>query len=135
MTNEERKERQNQLLTLIQINSRVYNRKTTQREIYEKLKDYGYEWRDDPKSHDHCSTIWNDIAEINLNQNLPYLIISKNFEYWLGTKEETEMYLDKLFSDLKPRLTRVWRYIKKLNKDGQYDLFEHKFFELFWEEK
>lgn len=129
--NEKLNERRVQLITLIQLNSRVHNKRTTQREIYDKLKCYGYEWNDNDKCHDHCPQIWNDIASINMNMELPYLVLSHNFEYWLGNKEETEKYLDKLFSDLKPRLKRVWRYIKKVNKNGSYDLFKEKFFELF----
>lgn len=111
--------RQWALYRLIEHNSLVELRKTTQREICEKLKDYGYEWNDDVKAHDHCSTIWTDITENNLSYEHNKLIISKNFEYWIGSESETKDFIHKLWADLSPRLSRYWRYLKKSKKDGQ----------------
>ena len=118
--------RQWRLLDFIKINSVVQHRKTTQKEIYEKLKDYGYEWNDDEKCHDHCVMIWNDIKDINLSYETDKLIISDKFEYWIGNKQETERFLDKLWSDLAPRLIRYWQYLKKVNRDGQGVLLDRK---------
>lgn len=107
------------LYRLIYNNSIYHHRKTTQREICEKLKDYGYEWNDDIKAHDHCSAVWKDIKDNNESLEHDKIIISKNFEYWIGSKEETKQFLQKLWKDLSPRLSRYWKYLKKVEQDGQ----------------
>lgn len=118
--------RQWALLNLIKNNSFIGKRKTSQREIYDALKGYGYEWNDDEKAHDHCSAIWNDIKDINLSYETDKLIISKNFEYWVGDEEQTQAFIDKLWSDLEPRLMRYWAYLKKVNRNGQGQLLSRK---------
>lgn len=119
--------RQWKLLNLIKNNSLVGNRKTTQREIYDALKEYGYEWNEkDANTHDHCVAIWNDIKDINLSYDTDKIIISKNFEYWIGNEEETQAFLDKLWSDLAPRLIRYWAYLKKAQRNGQGLLIDRK---------
>lgn len=115
--------RQWALFRLIQHNSLIENRKTTQREIYEKLREYGYEWNDDEKAHDHCVAVWSDIKDLNLSYQNDKVIISKNFEYWIGNEKETQEFLDKLWSDLCPRLIRYWNYSQKVSRDGQGQLF------------
>ena len=92
--------RQWRLLDLIKHNSLVENRKTTQKEICDAID--GYEWDEDEKSHDHCVAIWTDIKDINLSYQTDKLIISKNFEYWIGDRDETQEFIDKLWSDLCP---------------------------------
>lgn len=116
--------RQWALYRLIKFNSRVYHRKTTQREIYETLKDYGYEWNPEEKAHDHCSAVWSDITENNLSLEHDAVIITKNFEYWIGSKKETQEFLRKLWRDLSPRLKRYWNYVKKVGYDGQGKLYD-----------
>ena len=116
--------RQWRLLDFIKINSVVERRKTTQREIVDNVP--GYEWNDDEKCHDHCPAIWNDIKDINLSCETDKLIISDRFEYWIGNKEETLNFLDKLWSDLSPRLARYWAYLKKVERDGQGILIDRK---------
>ena len=119
--------RQWKLLNLIKINSFVDNRKTTQREIYDALKGYGYEWNEkDANTHDHCVAIWNDIKEINLSYDTDKIIISKNFEYWIGNEQETQEFLDKLWNDLSPRLSRYWAYLQKANRNGQGQIIDRK---------
>jgi len=81
----------------------------------------GYVWNNDEICHDHCPAIWSDINAIN-NSNLDKLIISDNFVYWIGSKEETEEYLDKLWNALEPRLNRYWKFLKKIKRDGQGQL-------------
>ena len=118
--------RQWRLLDLIKHNSLVEHRKTTQKEICDTLKDYGYEWDEDEKSHDHCTMVWTDIKDINLSYETDKLIISKNFEYWIGNNEETQEFLDKLWNDLCPRLIRYWNYKQKVSRDGQGQLLSRK---------
>ena len=116
--------RQWQVWRLVEHNSLVELRKTTQREIYEKV--YGYEWNDDEKCHDHCPAIWKDVAENNLSLEHDKIIISKNFEYWVGNDEETMEYLNDLWEQLEPRLTRYWVYLKKVKRNGQGKLLSNE---------
>lgn len=116
--------RQWELLNFIKYNSLKECRKTTQHEIY--LNVDGYEWNDDPKCHDHCPAIWNDIKDINLSYETDKLIISKDFSYWIGNEQETKEYIDKLWNDLEPRLMRYWAYLKKIERNGQGQLLSRK---------
>lgn len=123
-------ERQQALFELISINSLVGFRKTTQQEICETIS--GYEWNDDPTAHDHCSAIWTDIAKINESFENDKVIISKNFEYWIGSKEETQQFLKDLWKALAPRLRRYWLFTKKVGMDGLGNLFEdNEFYKCF----
>ena len=115
--------RQWQLYRLIKENS-LNGRKTTQKEICDLID--GYEWNDSPTTHDHCSAIWTDIKEINLSFELDKLIISKNFEYWIGSKEETQEFIDDLWDALAPRLMRYWRFKRKIDKDGYGKLLSNQ---------
>ena len=104
------------LYRLIKYNSEVLDRRTTQKEICEKL---GLTYNDDPKAHDHCPKVWTLIKNLNESNEIEKVIISFNFEYWLSNEAETKVYLDKLWTDLAPRLRRYWLYLQKINKDGQ----------------
>jgi len=112
--------RQWALYRLVKYNSLVEHRKTTQREICDNVD--GYEWNDDPKTHDHCSAIWKDIKDNNESYEHDKIIISKNFEYWIGNEQETQEYLDKLWCNLCPRLVRYWNYKQKVARNGQGQL-------------
>ena len=114
--------RQKALLNYIEENSLIHHRKTTQKEICEYIN--GYEWNDDEKCHDHCPVVWSDIKDINLSHETDYVIISKNFEYWIGNKEETKDFIDRLWRDLSPRLIRYWAFLKKVKRDGQGQIFD-----------
>ena len=118
--------RQWALLNLIKQNSFVGKRKTSQREICDALKEYGYEWNDDEKCHDHCTAIWNDIKDINLSCDTDKIIIAYRFEYWIGDEEQTRAFVDKLWNDLAPRLSRYWSYLQKINRNGQGQLLSRK---------
>lgn len=111
--------RQHALYRLIKHNSMEELRKTTQKEICEQLKDYGYVYNESVTCHDRCSIIWSDINAINNSFEKEKLIISDNFTYWIGNKEENEEYLDKLWEKLSPRLYRYWTYKRKIERDGQ----------------
>ena len=108
---------------LIYTNSMVLHRKTTQREIYESIR--GYEWNSDEKCHDHCPAIWKDITENNLSFSHDKIIISKNFEYWIGNEEETQEFIDDLWNQLAPRLMRYWFYKTKVGRNGQGKLLSN----------
>lgn len=114
--------RQWALWRLVEYNSIVLLRKTTQREIYEKVN--GYEWNNDDKCHDHCPAIWHDIAANNLSMEHQKIIISNNFEYWIGNEEETKDFIDDLWKQLAPRLYRYWAYKNKGKYNGQVRLFD-----------
>lgn len=116
--------RQWRLLDFIKNNSLLEHRKTSQKEIVDHID--GYEWNEDEKCHDHCPAIWNDIKDINLSYETDKLIISDRFEYWIGNEEETKEFIDKLWNDLAPRLTRYWNYLKKVNRDGQGIIIDRK---------
>ena len=118
--------RQWALYRLIYNNSMVSLRKTTKREVYETLKDYGYEWNDSETTHDNCSAIWNDITANNLSFAHDKIIISKNDEYWIGTQQDTEEFIDSLWSQLAPRLMRYWFYKTKIKGNGQGKLLSNE---------
>ena len=109
---------------LIYNNSLVLHRKTTQREIYDNIR--GYEWNNDEKCHDHCPAIWKDIAENNLSFSHDKVIISKNFEYWIGNEEVTQEFLNDLWNQLAPRLMRYWFYKAKVKRNGQGKLLSNE---------
>ena len=100
-------------------------RKTTQREIFEEIP--GYEWhRKEFGAHDHCPMVWNDIEGekgLNYSPEIQKTIIIKDFEYWIGNKEEIAEYLNAKWRRLSPALTRYWDLIKKVAQDGQCQIF------------
>lgn len=112
------------LLDLIKHNSFVEHRKTTQKEICEKIDTFI--WNDDEKCHDHCTAIWHDIEEINLSYQTDKLIISDKFDYWIGDEEETKAFIDKKWQDLLPRLVRYWAFLNKVKRNGQGILIDRK---------
>ena len=116
--------RQWALYRLIKHNSLEEHRKTTQREIYEKIP--GYTWTDDPTVHDHCSAIWKDVKDNNESFEHDKIIISKDFEYWIGSERETMAFLKALWKALAPRLKRYWAYAKKVQIDGQGKLISNQ---------
>ena len=114
--------RQWALWRLVKHNSLVELRKTSQREIYECVS--GYEWNDDEKCHDHCTAIWNDIVANNLSMEHQKIIITKNFEYWIGNEQETKDFINGLWEQLAPRLYRYWAYTNKVKWNGQGRLID-----------
>jgi len=104
-----------ELYRIIRENS-LLDKKTTQKEICEKL---GLTYNTDPKAHDPCPKIWTMITHLNLSSEIEKIIITHEFTYWLGGELETKVFLDKLWSDLEPRLFRYWAYLRKIRKNGQ----------------
>lgn len=116
--------RQWALWRLIEHNSLIEHRKTSQREIFENVE--GYEWNEKETCHDHCPAIW---ADINANNESDYhdkIIISKDFEYWIGSQRETEAFLRRLWRQVSPRLKRFWKYTKKTKLDGTGKLLSNQ---------
>lgn len=105
-----------ELYRIIRENSEVWNRKTTQKELCERL---GLKYNDDPKAHDPCPKIWTMISHLNLSGEIEKIIITHEFNYWLGGEKETQVFLDKLWQDIEPRLFRYWTYLKKVKRNGQ----------------
>ena len=118
------KPRQWALWRLIEHNSLVEHRKTSQKEICDKLSEYGYVYDNNELVHDHCVAIWKDIKDNNESMEHQKIIISKNFEYWIGSEEETNLFLKDLWKALEPRLSRYWNYYKKLKKHNQGRLYD-----------
>ena len=117
--------RQWALYRLIKENT-LKGKKTTQREICDKIE--GYTWVEkDGSNHDHCSQIWQDIYGengINFHPHIQKIIDGTNFEYFLCDEEEANRFADSLWKQLSPRLRRYWATVAKIKKDGQYQLFD-----------
>ena len=100
-------------------------RKTTQREICVVVE--GYEWNEkDGNTHDHCVSIWNDLngaKGLNFSPEIQKIVITENFEYWIGDREEVADYLNSLWKELMPRLIRYWKLKAKQKEDGQGQIF------------
>lgn len=125
--------RQNELYNLITHNSLILHKKTTQHEIYDKLKDYGYEWKEDDKVHDHCVAIWNDIETINESGEKEKYLLYENYECWVGSERENKEILVKKWFALAPRLKRYHRLRKRLLVEGQGKLFPQQDNGIFFE--
>lgn len=109
--------RQRALYRLIFHNSIVKHRKTGQREICDKIN--GYEYRESNNTSDCCSTIWTDVTANNLSFEHEKVIITENYEYWIGSEAETKDFINNLWNQLSPRLFRYWFYLKKIENNGQ----------------
>ena len=100
---------------------------TTQREIYEnypfdiQYRKDGYVWRDNPKFHDHCTAIWEDINKINASSTVHKIIIPKNFTYKVAeSQQEVREFIEEYY--LAPAMAKLWRYsnlLRKSRRDGQ----------------
>ena len=116
--------RQRALYRLIKENT-LQGRKTTQREICDKIE--GYSYIDSKNSHDHCPQIWVDVEGedgLNFSPSIQKIIIMRDFEYWIGNEEEVEDYLTFKWKAIAPRLVRYWMLKSKVANDGQGQLFD-----------
>lgn len=102
----------------------LQGQKTTQRELCDLVE--GLEYNEDITAHDHCSTIWNIINEINNSDEIDKIIISDNFEYWIGDEEETIEYLNTLWGRIVPKLKRYYNLLRKTKLDGQGKLLSNQ---------
>lgn len=117
--------RQWALYRLIRHYSLELRKKITQREICDMLPEH-YKWNDDIKTHDHCVMIWRDITNLNLSYEIDKIVISDNYEYWLGDQEQTKEFINGLWDDLFPRLSRYWAYKRKVSRNGQGKLLSNQ---------
>ena len=113
-----------ELYALIVHNSLVEGRHTTQQEICEKIPSFILS--KDPFAHDKCVRIWTAIKNINYASSFEFIIIYKDFEAWVGNKEETEAYIIDLWNALSPRLQRYWNLKRKANRNGQGKAFDEE---------
>lgn len=116
--------RQWALYRLIYHNSFIERRKTTQKEICEKLADYGYVYSETNGTTDKCSMIWNDVNANNMSLEHDKIIITKKYVYWIGNERETKQFLAKLWRDLSPRMVRYWFFVNKVGYDGLGKLYD-----------
>lgn len=87
----------------------------------------GYKWNDSPTIHDNCSTVWQDINEINYDVDVNEVIISHKGYYWVGNAEETKKFIKDYFKgQCKPSLKRYWNLMSKLDRDNTVDLFTNE---------
>jgi len=106
------------LYDFIKHNSLEEHRKTTQKEICDAFpRAYVYVEREN--STDKCSQIWVDIEAINGSPNLEKFIITKRYEYWIGSEDECKQYLKRLWNSISPRLFRFWNIVTKMKANGQ----------------
>lgn len=104
----------------------LMGRTTTQREIVDNYpapfyKD-GYVWNDDPRTHDHCSTIWHDLDKINGQDNMPKAIIwDEDYNYKIAEdRDEADAFCKRMYWS--KAMAKLWRYgniMRKVNRDGQ----------------
>lgn len=102
---------------------------TTKKEIVEnypfdrEVRVDGYVWNENPKSHDNCSTVWEDINTINFQLDTK-IIISYRGVYWVATEKEVKDYVKHyFFTKCRPALKRYWNLLKKLEIDNTVDLY------------
>ena len=50
-------------------------------------------------------------------------VIYKNYEAWIGNKEEVEEFLDDYWRSISPKLKRYWNLVNRIKNDGQGQLF------------
>lgn len=84
-----------------------------------------------PTSHDKCPKLWSIIN--NLNKYDDHVYLTKNFSYKIATKEEAIKYKENYFNKrIAPKLKRYRNMKKKINEDGQGNVFsENEFKEVF----
>lgn len=109
------------------VRNSTFGKVTTQREIYEnypfdaQYRKDGYVWRDNPKVHDHCTAIWEDINKINASGKVHKIIIPKNFTYKVAeSQQEVKEFIDEYY--FAPAMAKLWRYSnlwRKARRDGQ----------------
>lgn len=107
-------------------NNSIWGVNTTQDEIvfnfYKNDRAEGYKLSDNPKAHDRCSAVWQDINEINKQDGIHKVIISpKPYEYrFAKDEEEVKKYCKDIY--FKPAMAKLWRYsnlLRKAKRNGQ----------------
>ncbi len=79
-----------------------------------------YVYNTNPKCHDHCTAIWNDVRAINYSYKKDKIICVKDLTYKIASnKAEALEFAEKIKADALKKLDRHWRIIDKINRDGQ----------------
>lgn len=127
--------RQWKTYNLIKDNS-LRGRTTTAREIVDNYpfdvdcRQDGYVWTDNPRSHSHCSTIWEDLNKINAEWNIAKIFIwDEKFEYKVATTpDEVKEFCNRIYWHT--AMSKLWRHgnlMRKVKRDGQIRfLFDDK---------
>ena len=112
-----------ELYSLIVHNSLEEHRHTTQAEICERIPSFVLS--KDPFAHDKCVRIWTAIKNINYASSFEYIIIYKDFEAWVGDKDETDRFIASLWwGAISPRMSRYWNLKRKASRHGQGKAFD-----------
>ena len=132
-------DRQKRTFNLIKNNS-FLRRTTSQKELVDNysamIHEDGYVWNNNPKVHDHCSTIWQDINKINLDRNIHEVVIwDDNYNYKLADNaEEVEAFCQKLYWEkAMAKLARQGNLMRKVKRDGQANLFKEENMREYWQ--
>ena len=80
-------------------------------------------------SHDKCSNLRTIINHIN--DEVEQIVVIDNFKYKIATNEEAEDSLVRDWKRVLPRLSRYYKKVKKIKKDGQFDFLNDRFMEVF----
>lgn len=88
------------------------------------------------KSHDKCTKIWSLVNELNNSTEIENIVLIKNFTYKIATEEEAINDVKSYMKNrIVPMLNRYWVKVRKIKKDGQFDLFKEDFIETFIKEQ
>ena len=117
--------RQWKTYNLIKRNHRM-GRVTTPREIVDNypcsLYKDGYVWTDNPRNHSHCSTIWQDVNDINSEWNIAKILIwDEDYNYkFAEDQQEVKDFCNRIY--WKKAMSKLWRHgnlTRKMRRDGQ----------------
>lgn len=132
-------ERQKKTYYLIKMQS-MLGKATTIREIVDNYSadryDDGYVWNNNPKIHNPCSSVWNDINKMNEDADVSKIIIwNDNYEYKLAkNREEVKTFCKHLYwQRAMSKLKRYGNLMRKADRDGQCKLFTEQDSKQYWE--
>lgn len=115
----ENKERQQRLYTLIMC-YRMDNKKISIEEIYDNMGDaYNREHPRDPRLYD-------DVAEINNSLDYSFIICVKGKQFWIGSKEETDAYIGKLYNKALSLIERARNLIFKMGLNDTMTIYDEE---------
>lgn len=113
--------RQKKLLSYLKSEYRVNpNRWVTQEDICSFIDEY--EYNTDPYAHNHCTTIWSDVNTINQLEQFDNIVVYKDNNCKIATKNEAEEYLDTLMARALKKFKRYWTIRNKMENNGNVDM-------------
>lgn len=102
----------------------------SQEEIYNWVEGYKYINR----NNDRCPTIRNDMLWLNNNAEVEKIIVCKNYQFKIATKEETREYYKARIRRLKNQLKQIKDLEFKIHADGHFDFIDEVWLESFAED-